>query len=709
MSKEDIASQFLSSDFFNSMNDSAVSVDPTTLMNSNGLGIKQEEQSQKFGPATMSPADMLSPSKLSQVGGNNEVETHRRTLTQEEFNSFAHGGDYVPDKPGQSTVHDSPAQGLHNGLVLENYFPEIGDLNFDTQLNDESMGSSEMQHAFSTDSYDTTASTFSEAATKSTVDSTAHAASRNPSTQSSVSDWSEHSTPSLSITPAFHHTDSGYGESDECDISPRAKVPARTIAQWQPGQSVPVDFAAIDREFREAAMRSATQAATHARRSPSIPFGDLPMQAFGGENQAALTQSIGNLGINNDIPPPLPTARAPINLSGGIAARRQRPRPQPLSSTSLRSASYCGSLPTASGIPSSHSNLTPAVPTLRRIKSSNVMNGIANGRIQKSIGAQRSPLNFSFAEAMNSPKFARSVSSHYSPAQAALLTSTSLAPPTPLSPSELPTRLDLQRQWAQLQGGQHMSRETSINETMNDNAHMLQAGTVPSNVFSSPPTTPMYATNFSRQLRGNGMMSETTPPQSAPANQQCFSNGMSLQQAQLQAYQNGMMQQAQQQSYMPVMAQEYPQMPNVVMPSMQLPNGQYIDMAAHYAAMGMVPPSQSVQYNNTGMPFAQGMSSQSLTPPHHQYPMVPSSPGILLSSQSQMQSKTMPQADFFVHEYNPPRNLKRECSPRRPVEAAPKNYTFANHGPEHFEKGSKGSKGDITSSPGSSTGSSATG
>ncbi|TIA29987.1 hypothetical protein D6C78_09876 [Aureobasidium pullulans] len=43
------------------------------------------------------------------------------------------------------------------------------------------------------------------------------------------------------------------------------------------------------------------------------------------------------------------------------------------------------------------------------------------------------------------------------------------------------------------------------------------------------------------------------------------------------------------------------------------------------------------------------------------------------------------QTDFFVHEYSPPRDVKLSSTPRKVVETGPKNYTFANHGPEYYE------------------------
>ena len=495
---------------------------------------------------------------------------------------------------------------------------------------------------------------------------------------------------------------------DDNEISPRGKVPGSNNVSnvWQPGQSVPVDYQQMEREFREAALRSASQSTSsvdHTRRDSSSAFASEQPMAFPSdgaysniEAPASLTQSMGNMEISNGQRRTLRHQSSMNSMSGGIAARRQRPRPQPLSSTSLRSASYCGSLPTATGVPNSQSNnLAPTAHTLRRIKSSNVMNGIASGRIQKNIGGQRSPLNFTFADAVNSPKFARSVSS-YSPAGGMPVNNISLAPPTPLSPSEMPGgRVDFQRQLQQYHQAQAMTRQRSLGDTIEENGYMS------SNVFSSPPGTPLYGPQFARNRLG--MLAENTPPQSAPAAQQCFPGGVfQAPQMQPSLSQQSHMMQSQSQGYL--MANEYPQMHNVMMQSQQpLHGGQYLDMMAaqqqqQYSGMSHMMPGQAMQLNYANMQYANAMNGQQITPPNSHYnSMVP--------SQAQYaQSRNVPAADFFVHEYSPPQDLKH--TPRKNMDCGPKNYTFANHGPEHFEK-SKNK--DLINSPGSLSGSSSTG
>ena len=89
--------------------------------------------------------------------------------------------------------------------------------------------------------------------------------------------------------------------------------------------------------------------------------------------------------------------------------------------------------------------------------------------------------------------------------------------------------------------------------------------------------------------------------------------------------------------------------------------------------------------------FVHQHQSQGQTPPQHMhtppqvsYPFTTGggSPGAQSNAQQQ---KTAP--DFFVHEYSPPEAVRRSATPRKgPIDTAPKNYAFANTGPEHFEE-----------------------
>jgi hypothetical protein len=63
------------------------------------------------------------------------------------------------------------------------------------------------------------------------------------------------------------------------------------------------------------------------------------------------------------------------------------------------------------------------------------------------------------------------------------------------------------------------------------------------------------------------------------------------------------------------------------------------------------------------------------------------------------------QPELFVHEYQPPADVKRAATPRKvpSADAGPKNYTFANQTPEHFEKGKKASASATNHSPDSNS------
>ena len=332
----------------------------------------------------------------------------------------------------------------------------------------------------------------------------------------------------------------------------------------------------------------------------------------------------------------------------------------------------------------------------------------------------RDSFNATFADAMNSPKHARTIY-NYSPAGGMPLGSASLAPPTPLSANVMSNRIDFQNQLSQFPQAPNMSRQQSLGDSMNGNG-LLQAGNMPlNNNFSSPPTTPLYGPQYARHNR-MGMMSEATPPQSAPATQQSFPSGIFANGGHQGMMGQGQMLQSQGQGYMPMMSNEFPQMPGNMMSSQPLYAGQYLDMMAmqqqrqqlqqqqQYSVMSqMLPGSQPAQLNYPNMQYNNAMMGQQFQASQPQQPFVPSNTGAFMPQQQQVQipqTKPLPTADFFVHEYSPPRDMKRTATPRKATDQGPKNYTFANHGPEHFEK--RKSK-DLTNSPDSSTGASSNG
>ncbi|KAI9844211.1 MAG: hypothetical protein M1837_005717 [Sclerophora amabilis] len=169
-----------------------------------------------------------------------------------------------------------------------------------------------------------------------------------------------------------------------------------------------------------------------------------------------------------------------------IAARRKRPTPAALMKPALRSHSHVG---TITGSPTAKGPFLSTSPTVRRIKSLGGNLNVMHGRIQKPSpgSAQRSPLNIaSFVEAgaFNEPNSQHltppmSISTQFGPS------SSSLAPPTPLSP------MDLKR----LQGDSSSSNELGTNEQDFIFSSEYQGSFIPTSVeteptLASPPTTP---------------------------------------------------------------------------------------------------------------------------------------------------------------------------------------------------------------------------
>lgn len=536
------------------------------------------------------------------------------------------------------------------------------------------------------------------------------------------SEWGDSRSSSISVT----QHESPFGQ-----IPAPQQPPALTTSQWQPGQSVPVDVNALSEEFQRAAAQARQSAQRHHPYEQPLAWPADEAYARRDSQTSLLAHSLGNIGIHNPQPQQTGSFKSPPPAAG-IAARRQRPRPAALGLASLRSQSYSGAVPPVSPgqIPQQQS-LTAGQP-LRRIRSSNVMNGVAQGRVMKSMpgSAQRSPLSWTFTDAMNSPKAARHVSSQ---------SQGNLAPPTPMSPSEYHRQLEQPRQFPQWQtSSAHVSRQPSINEADFDYGNLYHpSASVPPQNFSSPPHTPSYH----QQRVGNNVITENTPPQSAPASQSCFAPNLwapthpQLQQAQQSQSQvpNQQMQAmplSQPQHYVndPVPEQQF-QMANVTfvppqqvkMPSSGPPPGLPLAFAQGVPIvnadgtmqMAFPPQMQLLQQQQQQQAQAQIQPQQVHTPPQMPYTFMTAgggSPSLQVTAQLPKQS-TQPGQDLFVHEYNPPQDVRRSAIPRKPVDTGPKNYTFSNTGPENFDGERKGKKTDTkmsaaSSSPASSTGAS---
>ncbi|SMQ46545.1 unnamed protein product [Zymoseptoria tritici ST99CH_1A5] len=660
-------------------------------------------------------------------------EMNRRTMTQEQFDAFA-----------QTSMMQSTGQfdNLQNDFsvgddVLQEVFPEI-DHNDYKSSNNYSFPAPMAAPLSSCDS--SIPSTISEQSMfPSSGMMQRHA---NMSTESL--DWSDSRSSSVSM-PSYH-------ANVYQQMTPHAQQqPAPATSQWHPGQSIPVDPNALQQQFREAAQRQSRQQVPQEQ-SMAWPV-DESFVRRDSQNGSMLAQQMSAFAIQTPQPqqtasfqsPPPP----PMN-AGGIAARRQKPRPANLGIAALRSQSYSG--PAQPGSPVQQSaNMAPSQPQLRRIRSSNVLGGIAQGRVMKSTpgSAQRSPMAFSFAEAMASPRIARHAS-----------TSDLLAPPTPHSPRESNwienTHSRPQLSSWQSSSGQQFSRQASISETDIEHDVPIQAQT-----FTSPPRTPMYSQRQPHQQQshqqlqqsqqqqsqqqqqqqiqqqhnvfvsrvGNNVITENTPPQSAPASQQSFPQHTFMAPPPIQS---------QPQPYTPPQAHQFMtaaplessyQMPAVsyappqqyVQPTvesqqqdlMQFANGvPMVDAHGHLTMTFPAPPTQQMQFVQHVPPQSQHQSSTHhiTTPPNGgQYSFVTSESntpsGLAITSGIPKSSSSQP-AEFFVHEYSPPEEIKNASTTRRPmVDSGPKNYTFNNHGPGDFGKDKSKKLGGM-SSPGTGTSSS---
>lgn len=484
------------------------------------------------------------------------------------------------------------------------------------------------------------------------------------------SEWDDsRSSSAVSLSQSFEqHTIS----------TPLSQIPSN---QWQPGQSVPVDFNQLNQVFQKVAQ---------AKQMPEWSTEELVRRD---SSTSLITQSLGNVGLQTPVTNQPPTFKSPTPVSS-LAARRQRARPAPLGLASLRSQSYSGTAPLGSPGTMQPPNSTP--PQLRRIKSSNVVGGVAQGRVQKNVAPpQRSPLNWTFSDALTSPQATRHSQS-----------ASSLAPPTPMSPPENLTPeqqlMQAQQQWH----AKHINAPASITET--EAEHAIQYTTAQH--FASPPHTPMFPPHHQQflppQIIPGNMIMENTPPQSAPASQQTFPQGVF-------AHSPHHMHQYSQPVIMP---QHMPQPMQMYMPQPQMPQPQMVSMMEqeqmappHFAVSSAPTMQMPMHFAQNGVPIIDASGQISLAmpsqmqfvqqkprpeskksgsiPPGSQTTFSVAGPDMMpLQVTAQVPRVNTQSTDFFVHEYTPPQDIKRTVTPRKAMDNGPKNYTFANQTPEHFEK-----------------------
>lgn len=669
-----------------------------------------------IGMSSTQPSDQFQNFNFNQAQSDmfdSPQDLNRRTLTQEQFNSMQQNG-----------LQGSGIAGFNLDMDADGYskmFPEYS-----------------QQHAKSQGDYDfpdlpevsmsaQQASLPQAVADQSGFDFASSGTIQNHSVASSVSsDWGGSRSSSVST---YNHDPQVAQPVAAPHPPPQA---TSTSSTWRPGQSVPVDFNQLSQEFRQIAQsRQPSQQYSHEQ--PLAWPLDEAYHERQSSQTAGITQSMSNVGLKTPQPQQHATFKSPTPATS-LATRRQRTKPAPLGLASMRSQSYSASSQPGSPGPlpqhqqqQHHANLGASQP-LRRIKSSNMINGVAQGRIQKTIpgSAQRSPMNRTFADAMGSPKGIRSISSQVG---------SNLAPPTPMSPREQ-ARVEAARQFQQWQypAGQ-TSRQASMSE--HDNEQYIHAPAVsgaPGNV-SSPPHTPLYPPQpqFAQQRVGKNIITENTPPQSAPATQMSFNTNsfipqppptQPVQHHPAATSQAQLSQQAMQNIFAtqpPHMMAPEPQFPMVdmsmsqppqftltasepmSMPQMSFPLGgvpmvdangniQMTMPQSHYQLVSHAPPA----------PPASAPPLNQTPPMHYPFPTTGSnSNGVQISAHA---PKVPAQPELFVHEYQPPADVKRAATPRKvAADAGPKNYTFANQTPEHFEKGKKAAPSASNHSPSSSS------
>jgi hypothetical protein len=375
---------------------------------------------------------------------------------------------------------------------------------------------------------------------------------------------------------------------------------------------------------------------------------DLPNEAFARRNSSAsaLADSMSTVDITTQQSADS-NASQPAHPSS-IAARRQKNRPANLGPAALRSASYSVGMP---GSPGANQAAAPD-QALRRIRSS-----VANlGRVSKvAASGQRSPLNYSFAEATASPKYARHASNYsVSTVSSGPLsaTSNSLVPPTPQTPSDFARFPSWQ--------SHGVVKTYPPNGDMNGSAYAGESfhNGLYLNV-SSPPDTPSDADHFAQFRAHNCARQQAlyhdTPPQSAPASQLAFAPTSIVPQSQSMTQ-----------------SMSGDKSSHIRRPS--LPDGSFnLDSQPMWPAVPMFNNTGDLQMSNPMQFNAQNIPQFTPQPIH---PTMHGYPGSL--------SESLVKNEFAVHHYSPPQGASSTPSPPK-SDSLPKLYHFANTGPSDFE------------------------
>ncbi|KAK4560298.1 hypothetical protein LTR86_005492 [Recurvomyces mirabilis] len=657
-------------------------------------GISQNDLYESVHHGTDHTQAYAFPHQMQPEAFDSPQEYNRRTLTQEQFNAYAQNGGFM-DGTASYDVFNGDFSG--DQQIMRQIFPELQP----GQVKQQDVYTFPCPVPPPMSSIDSSIpSTLSERSI-STFPSTS--SMREPTSISSRhSDWADSRSSSVSLN------------LPDNSIQHTMQQPVATNSQWQPGQSVPVDFDALNEQFRQASQARHPESSHQIQEQPLAWPIDDAFERRESQTSSMLAQSMGHVGLNTPQPQQNATFKTPAPPAS-IAARRQRPRPTPIGLAAMRSQSYSGAAqPGSPGqVPVHH--LPAGAPQLRRIRSSNVVGGIAQGRVQKAMpGApQRSPLVWNFADAASSPKILRHASSH---------SISSLAPPTPMSPREF-QQADLGRAHLGWQASGQFNRQPSINETEIEHGLPVQHTTFPQpQNFSSPPHTPMYHQQSFMQQRIN----ENTPPQSAPANQQSFPSQAfyvapmpAVAPPQPHHYTNVVLQEPHFQApvinHMPQTHVEHG-MP-IPEPQVDLSDLAYTQLVPIINAAGeieMVVPPQFMQQLHTRehMPLHQPVPQMHLPEKCNSFegmlgmfstaPPPPPPPQVTAPIPK---PSPQPPSEFFAHEYTPPVDLKRVATPRKAVDTGPKNYSFTNQSPLDFERGKRSrASATASNSPASSNG-----
>ena len=314
---------------------------------------------------------------------------------------------------------------------------------------------------------------------------------------------------------------------------------------------------------------------------------------------------------------------APLN----IAARRKRPRPAAINGAALRSQSFMSALPKSPG----KSQIRGPGSPMRRIKSAGNNLDLARGRIQKitSTSGQRSPLQFeSFADA---GAFGETPHIGLSRAQtASALSTTSLAPPTPLSP------FDMIRYQPDIQCSSNDSEPAWTFNSEYPGCFAPTTAELQSDV-ASPPMTPMHA---DLQAGMNSFYRTHYSPALPGTNPQPWSHSVSEE------------------------ALVSPQF-NTFNTPMHMPQPTHIS-------------SITIPSSEPSAPIRPSQSSQENASDPIRKTSLPANPVNSDSKADAAESKNF--TEFHFHEPLP----EQQPQPPQLVSSKPRNYIFANQGPEDF-------------------------